>query len=313
MFDLSEKIGYLSYGFARMRAVKNLMKSSHMNQLFVNDLTVIDFSYFDFQRGIVGESWIVDIVLNGDLDEQGMVFDFGHVKKLIKQLIDHEIDHRFVLSTETKDLLINKVEGELTLSWSGASGNYLHRSPEDAVALLDSRTINKKGVAKYLEGKVLEVVPDNVKGVSITLREEDIDQAFYHYSHGLKKHEGNCQRIVHGHRSRLEIFQNAQRNHDLEDLWAAKFRNIYIATREDLTETAQDQGKAYYRFDYTSSQGQFELRLPAKKVYLIDTDTTVELIAAHIAEECAKMHPDNHFEVRAYEGVGKGAIAVRKQ
>ena len=53
-------------------------------QLFVNDLTVMDFSYLCPRRGMVGESWIVDVMLDGDLNDESMIQDFGKVKKDLK-------------------------------------------------------------------------------------------------------------------------------------------------------------------------------------------------------------------------------------
>ena len=60
----------------------------------------MDFSYLCPERGMVGESWIVDVVLSGVLNEESMVLDFGKVKKQLKQLIDEYIDHKLLVPVE---------------------------------------------------------------------------------------------------------------------------------------------------------------------------------------------------------------------
>ena len=280
-----------------------------MNQLFVNNLTVIDFSYFDYQRGILGESWQVNIELSGDLNEQGMLFDFGHVKKQIKELIDTHLDHCFVISQQVKNLFTKTESGICELSWRNVMGYYQHISPADSVVVIDAKTITPKSISEYLEAIILKSLPTNVSGIKISLEEETIEGAYYHYSHGLKKHEGNCQRIVHGHRSRIEIYENHKRNFTLEDYWAACFRNIYIGTREDISKELEIDNKPHITFSYEAAQGHFSVTLPKKRVYLIDSDSTVELIAQHIAQSCFDKEPSNYYKVKAFEGIGKGAIA----
>jgi hypothetical protein len=138
---------------------------------------------------------------------------------------------------------------------------------------------------------------------------EAIEGAYYHYSHGLKKHLGNCQRIAHGHRSRIDIWANGKKSPLLEQQWADAWNDIYIGTREDIIDRPQVNGTDYYRFAYDAQQGPFEITLPQRCCYLIDTDSTVEFIAYHIAHKTRLENPETFIRVKAYEGIGKGAIA----
>ena len=135
-------------------------------------------------------------------------------------------------------------------------------------------------------------------------------QGVYHVSHGLKHHAGNCQRIAHGHRSYIEIFENGSHSPTLEAEWATRWKDIYIGTQSDLLAEKQQGGVTYYRFAYCSGQGKFELELPKACCYLIDSDSTVENLAQHVADKLKSENPLTDFRVRAFEGVGKGAIAT---
>ncbi|MBC7192312.1 6-carboxytetrahydropterin synthase [Marinobacter sp.] len=283
-----------------------------MNHLFVDNLTVIDFAYLDRQRGLVGESWIVDVVLGGELDEQGMVFDFSNVKRTIKRVIDERVDHRLVIPARYQGLSQSQdTPGQFR--WHLTDGTHIdHRSPSEAVVWLESDRVVPSVVARLLEKELQAVLPANVTSVEISLREEEIDGAYYHYVHGLKKHLGNCQRIAHGHRSPIRIDRNGHRDYSLENHWAALWRDIYVGSGEDVARREVDaDGTAYITFEYEANQGEFGLTLPESRVYMMDTDTTVELIAAHMASRIKTEYPEDSVRVKAYEGVGKGAIAVR--
>lgn len=284
-----------------------------MNHLFVDNLTVIDFAYLDQARGLVGESWIADVVLGGDLDEQGMVFDFGHVKRTIKRIIDERVDHRLLVPADSPALEQQEDGRPGELTWRLADGSYLrHEGPEESVVLLPGNTVLPSQVARLLERELKAVLPANVTEVTVNLREDLIEGPYYHYVHGLKKHLGNCQRIAHGHRSPIRIDRNGRRDSDLEKQWATRWQDIYIGSREDISQTWTDvSGTEYIAFCYEANQGEFTLTLPERRVWMLETDTTVELIAAYLADAIKAEHPDDQIMVKAYEGVGKGAIAVR--
>lgn len=283
-----------------------------MNHLFVDNLTVIDFAYLDSRRGLVGESWIADVVLAGDLDDQGMVFDFGDVKPTIKRVIDECVDHRLAVPADHPGADMQSHGDRVTVSWTLENGEHIrHESPSESVVATPGEQVLPSSVSAMLERELRQVLPGNVTDIEVSLREEVIDGPYYHYVHGLKKHKGNCQRIAHGHRSRIQIHRDGHRDRSLEDAWARRWRDIYVGTQEDVVERFVDNGVPYTRFTYEANQGEFALTLPSDRVYLIESDSTVELIAAHLADQCKANHPDSEIRVRAYEGVGKGAIAVR--
>jgi len=283
-----------------------------MPALFVKHLTVMDFSYVDIDRGILGESWIVDVVLHGELDHQGMVFDFGHVKKQIKQAVDGLFDHKLLVPTGLPSLTTKGCDDLLQVSWKDALGRkFQHISPTCSVALLHCETITTENVCPLLEAALKKILPSNVTDININLRQELIEGPQYQYSHGLKKHDGNCQRIAHGHRSRIDVFRAGKRDHELEAQWAQRWHDIYLGTREDLLKSYDEDGTPYFSFGYDAPQGRFELTLPAACCELIDTDSTVEYLADFIAHTLKQQCPEDDIEVFAYEGVLKGAMACR--
>ncbi len=278
-----------------------------MSALFVDALTVIDFTYLHATRGLVGESWIVDLELHGKLDAQGMVLDFGEVKRAVKHEIDRLVDHRLVLPVALPGLHLRELpDGNLRATYGDGAQHLLAECPPSAMLKLNAAEVTPPALIAFLTVALREVTPDNVDQIVVKLREEKIEGAFYHYSHGLKKHQGACQRIAHGHRSRIVIEEDGIRSAALEQRWAGLFRDIYIGTTDDLAYTPSE---AHRRFAYTTFEGRYLLELPVKQVYLIETDSTVELIASHIADALKRDNPQRKYRVRAYEGVSKGAIA----
>lgn len=275
--------------------------------LFVDNLINVDFSYLDHTRGLVGETWLASAALDGALDEQGMVCDFGIVKKTLRNWLDSELDHRLLVPVQSPHLELQRSDDKLSLTWTLADGGQITVSgPEQAFALVEAEEIFEESVAAWCVTQLDSAFPSSVARLQLRFRSEPIDDAYYHYSHGLKKHDGNCQRIAHGHRSRIQIFIDGTRDPDWEARWAERWRDIYLGTNEDLV-SGSNSGQ--FKFAYRARQGEFTLGLPASRCELVQCDTTVEQLAQYIAGTIAAEEPGRIVRVRAYEGLGKGAEA----
>jgi len=257
-----------------------------MPRLFVDNLTVIDCSILDPQRGLIGASWSVNIELGGELDKQSMVFDFAKVKKTVKQWIDQEVDHKLLVPMSYQGVSLTSHQSGTSIKFSSTMNEQIrHISPHSSLCLIDVSRISRKGLGNFIAEQLIQVLPDNINEIKISLHKESGIGRYYTYSHGLKKHDGNCQRIAHGHRSKIEIWKNKLRNRKLEKDLAKRWKDIYLGT------------------------GEFGLTLPEERVYLMESDTTVECIAEHVLSTLEQEMPSAKFKVRAYEGISKGAIA----
>jgi 6-pyruvoyl-tetrahydropterin synthase len=289
-------------------------------QLFVNDLTVIDFSYLCEQRGIVGESWIVDVLLDGSLNEQSMVLDFGIVKKQIKAIIDEAVDHKLLLPAQSACLMVTSSDREQHefVDFNSERGAYFLQSPAQAFAKINSKQITINSVTDHLQTIIKAQLPQNVEGLTLTLRAEQIDGFYYHYTHGLKLHDGNCQRIAHGHRSKIHLYKNGMRSIKLEKHWCQRWEDIYLASDCDAIsaeqvelsiQAKQQLTNNFECFSYYAPQGRFDIAVNKQVLDVVDCDSTVELLADFIARQLKAQYPDDDIKVVAFEGVGKGAIA----
>jgi len=287
--------------------------------LFVDNLTVIDCSLLTSEKGITGESFNVDLILGGNLNDESMIFDFGLVKKAIKKIIDDEVDHKLVIPSHNKGLKVNDfgINQQIDFSYADSKHVFLN-SPKQAFVFMDTDEITKDAIKQYLEEKILTQLPPNVTSIELNLHHEVIEGASFRYSHGLKKHYGNCQRIVHGHRSRIKIFQKSERQAHLEELWCERWENIYLGTEEDvvdlemvsLSQTAHQQiNGEYVIFSYIAPQGKFDLAILKNEVEILPVDTTIENISDYVANKVAQLHDLDNVKVHAYEGIGKGAIS----
>ncbi|MBQ4832423.1 6-carboxytetrahydropterin synthase [Pseudoalteromonas sp. MMG010] len=281
--------------------------------LFVDSLTVIDFSFLCSKRGAVGESWLVDLTLHGKLNDESMVLDFGLVKKQIKGIIDNCIDHRLAVPN-LENTKIEKFEHHTTLDCNYGENYHLAMSaPNQAYCFIDADEVSIESVKQFLIATILPQLPTNIEKIDIDLQPEHSKSFYYHYSHGLKKHDGNCQRIIHGHRSQIGISLDGISMPRLQKEWSLKWQDIYLATAEDKIQSNElvhiKAKTGDVCFAYTSAQGYFEMAISEQRCDILPIDTTVECIADYLSSQVKMSYPDKKVKVTAYEGVGKGAIS----
>lgn len=299
--------------------------------LFYDHVTVLDYAYLDDHLGLVGDSLHVNVEFIGSTDNEGVVFDFSYAKKKVKELIDLHCDHRLVVPQGLVKWAQER--GELTYCYGQNDSELIYSAPLEAFCEIPSRHINKQTLSTYLEDLIRPQLPENISSLKISLLDEEKiieregrpTKACFHYTHGLKDHYGNCQRLFHGHKNTVDVWVNGELRSDLEKLLARDYflGNIHFCYRDNVVNGEEvDKALAgghfgiprelpFVEIKYTSLQGEFYARLPGKSVYILDIESTVENLSTHFAQLVKSLaRPGDLVQVRAYEGIAKGAVST---
>jgi hypothetical protein len=282
--------------------------------LFVERLTNIDFTYFDSERGLVGETLWVDVQLSGALNSDQMIWDFAEVKYQLKKAIEDCIDHKLLLPGRAKGVEVNfNVSNTVDCQLQDTQNRcYRYQAPTIAICVIDRNEITPQTLQQHLlmhlsQHPMLASILAPLK-CELHLYADNNTEPYFHYSHGLKQHQGACQRIVHGHRSQLKIGLDQQRIPALERLWVHRWQDIYLGCDADFQRSFEEMGIEYDEFAYHSAEGFYQVQLPSDKVYRLPGSSTIECITAYLANKIHADYPTKDLKVQVYEGVHKGAI-----
>lgn len=300
-------------------------QSGDTGALFVRDIAQIDCALLDPSLGVVGQSWHVDLSVSGTLDTNGFVVDFSPLKSMVKQVLKESVDHALLLPVGSQS--VQFMNSDLGESWrlrcrprnTATEQVWDYECPMGAVLPIRAVAIKGSVVEQEVARILRHRLSERVRNISINLREEKTEstEATYRYTHGIRGHDGLCQRLLHGHRSKIEVFIGDERRPDLEHFVVREIfgSNVHIATPEQVVSGNGEIGQRGKTDEpvtlaYRGSLGQYKLTLPASRIFFVEKETSIERITMEVAKLLKREeNPREKLRVLCYEGINKGAVA----
>jgi 6-pyruvoyl-tetrahydropterin synthase len=276
--------------------------------------------------GPLGQSWFVDVEWVGAPCSDGMVVDFSIAKKIAKQVIDQNFDHK-AIGTPRQIVQKTELRTSVYFEYGEKREPFALSTYPEGLCLVHENTLDAlaQGHTTLFEQEIAQAIlkesPLHIKSIHVRLRtptQEPPGIVFY-YTHSLCQHTGNCQRF-HGHRGFMEIYKEGVLDLSLTQQAAQALNGGYLA-QEGYLKTADHPlvvellktcpSLLLYKdtlafISYTGTQGDVMLALPKSRVLPLKQESTIENIAAFLRNQW----PEIPLEVRAYEGLAKGAVCL---
>ncbi len=120
----------------------------------------LDLPYDSKCLRIHGHTYNVDVEIWGELNENGMVFDFNHLSNLVKRL-----DHRILVSEKW---VVDPRDGRVVVEKNGKRLEL----PENEVVILDKPNVTAEYIAEWFAERVAEKAGKNVKKILVRVWED---------------------------------------------------------------------------------------------------------------------------------------------
>lgn len=102
-----------------------------------------------------GHNYEIEVEVEGDLDEDNMLIDFGpfkaHVGKMVK-----ELDHKIMLPKNNSELKISETDKQITVNTN--DGKY-YRFPKEDVIILPLEATTVELLSKFFYDKIKKAYP----------------------------------------------------------------------------------------------------------------------------------------------------------
>jgi len=106
-----------------------------------------------------GHTYRVDVEVEGELNKDGMIFDFNHLSNLVKLL-----DHRFIVSEEwvrrSGETVVVEVNGKR------------FELPGEEVVVIDKPNVTAEYIAEWVAERIAEKAGENVNSITVRVWED---------------------------------------------------------------------------------------------------------------------------------------------
>lgn len=283
------------------------------SSIFLNDLTVIDYSIITPGGVIVGGAATLNLEVSGPVEpHEGVVIDFSECKKKIKELIDgySGFDHKCWINLEDPNIVFdmkvdqNQVSHQVSHRTSGLTIN----AGEDAFAWVTNDPTTD--IENFLNHRMSPYVVSNISLNTsiIPVPRANTNSFVFRYVHGLKNSTSHgCKNIVHGHKSWVSAVcaEGSQAMADrVLNIIATDLDSCIFVHAEDLKST--DGGVYKVAYD-TPERGEMSMSF-TQKLIVLETQTTVEHIVEYVrARYYDQLRTVGVKELFVSEGLCKGA------